>query len=136
MGRAKREGTVTAFGVIVPRKKRARAPAESTFQRIYAAVRRVPRGQVATYGQIAAVAGFPGRARQVGYALAALPNGSAVPWHRVINAQGRLSLERTAPGGGVIQRQRLEREGITFVGGRVSLERFGWKPRARHKRTT
>jgi len=111
----------------------ARSP-ESTYQRIYAVVRRIPRGRVATYGQVATVAGLPGRARQVGYALAALRSGSAVPWHRVINAQGRLSLERTAPGGGVVQRQRLEREGVAFDGGRVSLERFGWKARGRPRR--
>src|SRR5262249_13311394 len=97
-------------------------------------VRRIPQGRVATYGQVAVVAGFPGRARQVGYALAALRDGSTVPWHRVINAQGRLSLERTAPGGGVVQRQRLEREGVTFDGGRVSLARFGWKVAARRSR--
>jgi methylated-DNA-protein-cysteine methyltransferase related protein len=103
------------------------ASPESTFQRIYAAVRRIPRGRVATYGQVAAAAGLPGRARQVGYALAALPNGSTVPWHRVINAEGRLSLERTAPGGGIVQRQRLEAEGVVFEGRRVSLDRFGWK---------
>ena len=105
--------------------------AASSWQRIYAVVRRIPRGRVATYGQVAAVAGLPGRARQVGYALAALPNGSAVPWHRVINAQGRLSLERRGPGGGVVQRQRLESEGVVFEGRRVSLERFGWKTRGR-----
>ena len=111
------------------KKGRRTDSSETTFQRIYATVRRIPVGRVATYGQIATLAGFPGRARQVGYALAALPNGSAVPWHRVINAQGRLSLERSMPGGGVVQRQRLEREGIVFEGRRVSLQRFGWKVR-------
>jgi len=116
------------------RKAGATKPTESTYQRIYAVVRRIPVGRVATYGQVAVVAGLPGHARQVGYALAALRNGSTVPWHRVINAQGRLSLERTAPGGGVVQRQRLEREGVAFVGGRVSLERFGWKVGARRPR--
>jgi len=115
-------------------KTRKATSPESTFDRIYAVVRRIPRGRVATYGQVATVAGLPGRARQVGYALAALRSGSAVPWHRVINAQGRLSLERTAPGGGVVQRQRLEREGVAFDGGRISLERFGWKPRAGRRR--
>jgi methylated-DNA-protein-cysteine methyltransferase-like protein len=101
----------------------------SSWQRIYGVIRRIPRGKVATYGQVAARAGLPGHARQVGYALAALPTGSAVPWHRVINAQGRLSLERRGPGGGLIQRQRLEKEGIVFDGRRVSLQRFGWKAR-------
>ncbi len=69
-----------------------------TYARIYAVVRRIPRGRVATYGQIAELAGLPGHARQVGYALHALPDGTAVPWHRVLNARGALSLRRS-PGG-------------------------------------
>ena len=94
-------------------------------------MRRIPRGRVATYGQVAALAGLPGHARQVGYALAALPAGSRVPWHRVLNAQGRISLRRDGPGAGVPQRHRLEREGVVFDGaGRVSLARFGWRPAA------
>lgn len=84
---------------------------------------------MATYGQVATLAGLPGRARLVGYALAALPTHSAVPWHRVINAQGRSSLERDPGGSGIRQRQRLEAEGVTFVGRRVVLGRFQWKPR-------
>ena len=59
--------------------------------RIYAVVRRIPRGTVATYGQVAERAGYPGHARQVGYALHALPPGTTVPWHRVINASGEVS---------------------------------------------
>ena len=103
-----------------------------TRERIYAAVRRIPAGRVATYGQVAALAGLPGHARQVGYALAALPAGSTVPWHRVINAQGRISLRRDGPGAGVPQRLRLEREGVAFdAAGRVPLARFGWAPAVR-----
>ena len=60
----------------------------TAYSRIYAAARRIPRGRVATYGQVARVAGLPGRARQVGYAMYALAAGSTVPWHRVVNAQG------------------------------------------------
>ena len=105
--------------------------AASSYQRIYAAVRRIPRGRVSTYGAIARVAGLAGQARQVGYALSALPAGTKVPWHRVINAQGRLSLERSATGAGITQRLRLVREGIVVdAGGRVSLEKFGWRTRA------
>jgi methylated-DNA-protein-cysteine methyltransferase-like protein len=101
--------------------------------RIYAAVRRVPPGRVATYGQIARVAGFPGYARQVGYALAALSASTAVPWHRVLNARGAISLHPLD--GGVSQRVLLEGEGVQFdAGGRVSLERFGWRGRARSTR--
>ena len=109
--------------------------ARTSYQRIYAAVRRIPRGRVSTYGTIARVAGLAGQARQVGYALSALPTGTSVPWHRVINAQGRLSLERSASGAGITQRLRLVREGIVVdAGGRVSLEKFGWRNRESKRR--
>ena len=99
-----------------------------SYRRIYAVVRRIPRGRVATYGQIAELTGLPGHARQVGYALHALPEGSAVPWHRVLNARGALSLRRHS-GGEITQRLRLEREGVRFdAGGRVALERVRWRP--------
>ena len=110
----------------------------SSYQRIYAAVRRIPRGRVSTYGAIARVAGLggAGHARQVGYALSALPTGTSVPWHRVINAQGRLSLERSASGAGITQRLRLVREVVVVnAGGRVSLEKFGWRIRDAKRRT-
>ncbi|HET7229397.1 MAG TPA: MGMT family protein [Longimicrobium sp.] len=98
----------------------------STYDRIYAVVRKIPRGKVSTYGRVAEVAGLGRAARQVGYAMAALPDHTTVPWHRVINAQGRISLRR-GTGGDVEQRFRLEAEGVVFdAGGRVSLERFGW----------
>jgi methylated-DNA-protein-cysteine methyltransferase related protein len=99
-----------------------------TYARIYGVVRRIPRGRVATYGQIAELAGLPGHARQVGYALHALPRGTTVPWHRVLNARGRLSLRREA-GADLSQRIRLEREGISFdAAGRIALERLRWRP--------
>jgi methylated-DNA-protein-cysteine methyltransferase related protein len=108
----------------------SRARPESSRERIYAQVRRIPRGKVASYGQIALLAGLEGQARQVGYAMAAVPSSSTIPWHRVINAQGRVSMRREGPGGSIIQQQLLEREGIVFDGGgRVSIARFGWKPR-------
>lgn len=97
---------------------------------IYAVVRRIPRGRVATYGQVARLAGYPRGARQVGYALAALDD-PRVPWHRVVNAEGRIS-PRRRPGADEFQRLALEDEGVTFDGdGRISLARFGWQPRAR-----
>ena len=103
----------------------------NSYQSIYAVVRRIPRGRVATYGQVAALAGLSGHARMVGYALSAVPAYSTVPWHRVINAAGRISL-RPAAGGGVTQRLLLEREGVRFnTRGRTDLERFGWQPRTR-----
>jgi methylated-DNA-protein-cysteine methyltransferase related protein len=98
-----------------------------TYARIYAVVRRIPRGRVATYGQIAELAGLPGHARQVGYALHALPDGTTVPWHRVLNAAGALS-PRAVPGAELTQRQLLEQEGVPFnLRGRVPLERVRWR---------
>ena len=101
----------------------------NSYQRIYAVVRRIPEGRVATYGQVASLAGLAGHARQVGYALHALPDQSAVPWHRVVNASGGISL-RSVPGGELIQRGLLEREGIRIDSrGRVPLARVRWAPR-------
>jgi methylated-DNA-protein-cysteine methyltransferase related protein len=100
----------------------------SSYQRIYAVVRKIPRGRVATYGQIASLAGLAGHARQVGYALHALPQETTVPWHRVVNATGGIS-QRSMPGGELVQRMLLEREGIRLSPlGRVSLARTRWAP--------
>lgn len=94
-------------------------------------VRSIPEGHVATYGQIAALAGRPGHARQVGYALHSLPEDSDVPWHRVINAQGRVS-PRSAPGWEELQKILLLDEGVVFsADGRIDLQRFRWKPGSR-----
>lgn len=101
----------------------------SRYERYYAVIRRIPAGRVATYGQVAALAGFPRHARQVGYALYALREGTNVPWHRVVNARGRLSLGAVIPEGDVEQRIRLEIEGIEFdAEGRIPLDRFQWRP--------
>jgi len=101
-----------------------------TYRRIYAVIRRIPRGRVATYGQVASLAGLPGHARQVGYALHALGKGTRLPWHRVINAKGEVS-RRRRPGEELSQRMLLEREGVRFDGrGRVALARLRWNPRA------
>lgn len=100
-----------------------------SYHRIYAVVRRIPRGRVASYGQVAELAGLGGHARQVGYALHALDPDTAVPWHRVLNARGAISA-RSEPGGDRVQRQLLEREGVRFdAAGRVDLDRFRWRPR-------
>jgi methylated-DNA-protein-cysteine methyltransferase-like protein len=93
--------------------------------RIYAAVRRIPAGRVATYGQIAEVAGLRGHARLVGYALAALDVDTDVPWHRVVNARGAISLP-VRDHGALMQRARLEAEGIEFRDGRVALGACRW----------
>ena len=97
------------------------------YARIRSVVADIPRGHVATYGQVARLAGRPGHARQVGYALHNTPNHMALPWHRVINARGEISFPR---GSSAYRRQRrrLEAEGIEFRGERVSLERYRWRP--------
>lgn len=93
---------------------------------IYRVVSSIPSGRVATYGQVATLAGLPRRARQVGYALHALPGGSPVPWHRVVNARGEISPRGAGPGH-LEQRARLEAEGVAFdPRGRIDLTRFQW----------
>jgi methylated-DNA-protein-cysteine methyltransferase-like protein len=106
-----------------------RTPA-TTYQRIYAVVRRIPLGCVSTYGRVAIIARASGP-RQVGYALHALRDDASVPWHRVVNAAGRISVGGASA---VTQRLKLHGEGVEFsVGGRIDLERFGWVP-AKKKR--
>lgn len=110
-----------------------RPSATTTFGRIYAVVRRVPRGRVVTYGKVARLAGFEGQARLVGYALSALPSHSSVPWHRVVNRAGRVSRRATA-GTELEQRRLLEAEGVRFDNrGRIALERFEWHPSIRRR---
>jgi methylated-DNA-protein-cysteine methyltransferase related protein len=105
-----------------------------TYQRIYEVVRRIPPGRVATYGQVAALAGIAGQARQVGYALHALPDGTTVPWHRVVDASGRISA-RAVPGAELVQQQLLVREGVRLdAQGRVTLSSVRWAPRVRATR--
>lgn len=97
------------------------------YETFYEVVRRVPPGQVATYGQVAALAGLPGRARQVGYALAALPDDSDTPWHRIVNAEGRVSKRPGSPASERIQRAALEAEGVVFDDReRIDLEEYRW----------
>ena len=106
-----------------------------THDRIFAVVRKIPKGRVTTYGTVARLAGFPNQPRLVGYALSALPPGTAVPWHRVINAQGKLSLEQKGSSSGITQRLRLENEGVTVdAAGRVALATFGWRLESTRRR--
>jgi methylated-DNA-protein-cysteine methyltransferase-like protein len=100
----------------------------ATYVRVYAVVKRIPHGRVATYGQVATLAGIPGAARQVGYALNATPEGMRIPWQRVINAQGTVS-PRADPDDETHQRTLLEAEGVSFDNNRVDLERYRWRPR-------
>ncbi len=100
----------------------------STFDKIYEVVRKIPKGCVATYGQIAALAGNPRWARVVGYALHVNPEPGIIPCHRVVNREGRTT-PAFAFGGEDIQKKLLEDEGITFEpDGSVNLDKFIWKP--------
>ena len=100
-----------------------------TYNTIHRVVSQIPRGRVATYGQIAELAGIPGQPRRVGYALSALPDDTAVPWQRVVNAKGEISL-RSQSGPDTIQRKLLRSEGIVFDRrGKISMDRFQWRPK-------
>lgn len=98
-----------------------------TYKKIYEVVKQIPRGRVATYGQIADLAGIPGQARQVGYALSALKD-AGVPWHRVINARGEIST-RSDSAFESLQRILLEQEEIDFTEeGVIPLAIYRWRP--------
>ncbi len=106
------------------------APASNEVDRILAAVRQIPRGRVSTYGIVAELAGLPRRARLVGTVLKHAPSSRDLPWFRVINAGGRISL----PSGSdsyARQKSKLEAEGVIFRGDRVDMKRYGWPPRDR-----
>ncbi len=99
------------------------------YERIYQLVRQIPSGKVATYGQIAELVGLYGRARQVGYALFRVPPDSDVPWHRVINAQGKISHSTQRQGSDELQRVLLEAEGIQFDReAKIELKNYLWRP--------
>jgi methylated-DNA-protein-cysteine methyltransferase related protein len=103
----------------------------SAYESIYTIVRQIPPGRVATYGQVAALAGLAGKPRLVGYALYRLAPGDAVPWQRVINAKGEISQSVFRNGSDLLQRDLLEAEGICFnAQGRVSLQQYRWHPEA------
>ena len=105
----------------------APAPGNEAAAAICAVIRRIPKGWVATYGQVAALAGFPRRARLVGRVLQDLDPASDIPWHRVVNAKGEVSYASSRNGGDVVQRHLLEREGVQFdERNRFDLERFRW----------
>lgn len=96
-------------------------------ERIWATVREIPEGAVASYGQVAEIAGIPRGARQVGYALRHLPRNSDVPWHRVITSSGKPAFER---GSRAFKRQakRLAEEDVPIVNGRVNMKKYRWQP--------
>jgi methylated-DNA-protein-cysteine methyltransferase related protein len=103
----------------------------NSYDIIYQTVKLVPYGKVATYGQIAELAGMPRNARVVGYALFRVAPQDDVPWHRVINARGEISESPFRQGNDHFQRSLLEAEGIEFnAAGKVNLQRDRWLPEA------
>ena len=103
-------------------------PQADLYQAFYDIIENIPAGQVASYGQIAALAGHPRHARHVGFALSALSGSSTVPWHRVVSSQGRIP-SRGSSGSDDFQRLLLEEEGIEFsLHDRINMRRYQWQP--------
>ncbi|GAB1256585.1 MGMT family protein [Aurantivibrio plasticivorans] len=101
-------------------------PPNHNQERIFQVISQIPEGRVATYGQVAELAGIPRAARLVGSTLKKLPKGSKLPWFRVINAAGKISLPMN--GNGRIQKSRLESEDVVLINNTVNLKLFGWQP--------
>ena len=100
----------------------------SQYNHIYATVRQIPVGKVATYGQIADLAELYGKARLVGYALFRVDLKDDIPWHRVINAKGEISYSFQRQGGDYLQKVLLEAEGIEFKSnGKIDLNKYRWQ---------
>jgi methylated-DNA-protein-cysteine methyltransferase-like protein len=104
-----------------------KAATEKRNERIWATICDIPEGSVASYGQIAEIAGIPRGARQVGYALRHLPNGHAVPWHRVITASGKIAFKAGSRGFDE-QSKRLQEEDVAILNGRVDMKKYRWQP--------
>src|SRR5580698_7512495 len=98
---------------------------------VYRLVKKIPRGRVTTYGELARALRLPGGARAVGYAMAACPSGRGIPWHRVIGAGGKVRVPEPHAS---LQRRLLESEGITIEGRGINMQRYGWSPMKRIKR--
>ncbi len=105
----------------------------TTYDLIYETVRQIPAGKVATYGQIADLAGLYGKARLVGYALFRVDTvADDIPWHRVINAKGEISYSNLRRGGDYLQKDLLEKEGIEFnAEAKINLRQYQWQPKLR-----
>lgn len=94
-------------------------------QPVYRLIKKIPRGRVTTYGELARALRLRGGARAVGYAMAACPSGQGIPWHRVVGAGGRLLIPEPH---GSLQRRLLEAEGVKLSGSRIDMSLFGWSP--------
>lgn len=103
------------------------APEPRPFARVWQIVKKIPRGRVASYGQLSALIAHRLTPIGIGWAIRAAPEGS-IPWQRVVGANGRIATDREHPG---LQREMLESEGVRFVEGRVDMDAHAWKPRAR-----
>lgn len=116
---------------MLPKRKplqAAQLQGDEAVEAICAVIRRIPVGWVATYGQVATMAGMPRRARLVGRVLQHLDPGTKIPWHRVVNAKGEVSYSLSRNGGDILQRRLLEKEGIKFdARNRLDLERCRWR---------
>jgi methylated-DNA-protein-cysteine methyltransferase related protein len=102
-----------------------------SWEPIYRLIKRIPRGRVTTYGELARRLRLRGGARAVGYAMAACPSGRGIPWHRVVGAGGRLLIPEPH---GSLQRRLLESEGVRVEFGRIDMSRYAWKHGANRKR--
>lgn len=107
----------------------APTPLTEVYERIWAVIQRVPKGRVATYGQIAAEAGFAKRPRLTAQALRHAPDRLRLPWFRIINAQGKIAIPKGSRGHAE-QRRRLEAEGVEFTRERIDLDVYRWQPRS------
>jgi methylated-DNA-protein-cysteine methyltransferase-like protein len=93
---------------------------------VWQVVQGIPRGHVLTYGEVARLAGMSRAARRVSLAMRRAPRGMTLPWHRVVNAQGKISFPPDSTGYGK-QKQLLEEEGVVFLNGKIDLEKFGYQ---------
>lgn len=100
---------------------------QARMQRIRETIRDIPKGCVASYGQIAEIAGVPRGARQVGYTLRNLPDGHDVPWHRVVQASGKIAFDQGTPAFEE-QRKRLAKEDVPVLNGRIDMQKYRWQP--------
>lgn len=94
-------------------------------EKIWQVVNQIPKGKVASYGQVAKLAGLPGYARYVGYTMKSLPSGTKLPWYRVVNSKGSISFKKGTKQY-LTQKALLEKEGVVFVKGKFSLREYGW----------
>lgn len=110
-----------------PKKQAADPEQPSNAERIWQVVASIPKGKVATYGQVAELAGLPRGARLVGRTMSQLPKGSKLPWFRVLNSRGELSFPKNTASWRR-QRDKLKEDGVVLIKGRLSLKTYRWEP--------